>query len=518
MIEFLKNMVMNVVQAVVKYIFMMVSLRNRYITNRKGRIRFRYIMPFIVLAVVFTAYLLGALIDFSKLTAVEPNSKVIAGYNDPQGVSADMAYAQDPSLSAQSGNAHDDNVSALQEVTGDIAVAMIAPVPEKKAPEKKEIVRLKPKESVLKLGKGGTLTGVLDDAGFTKGEAYKMVQAMQADYDPRDLKVGQEIHIRYDANYSSGKGVYEFSEMVIHKNPIDYVSVVMDAQGQYKSSVKKIPVEKKLYSGDANIEVSLYGSSLKAGIPESVIADLIYIYSWDVDFQRDIRQGDQVDVLYEQLEDKDGKKVASGDILYARLNVNGEDIPVYRYERSNGDVDYYTIDGRSVRKALMKTPIDGARLSSGFGMRKHPVLGYGKMHKGIDFAAPRGTPIYAAGDGTLEYAGRFSSYGNYIRIRHNSSLKTAYAHMNNLAKGMSVGKRVKQGQIIGYVGTTGRSTGPHLHYEVLKNNVQVNPKNLKLPQGDTLKGDELARFKTKAAKLDKQYSSLRSADPLVAYQ
>jgi len=194
--------------------------------------------------------------------------------------------------------------------------------------------------------------------------------------------------------------------------------------------------------------------------------------------------------------------------LFANIKTNGREKPIYRFEMDNGRVDYFGPDGTSIRKTLMKTPIDGARISSGFGYRRHPVLGYNKLHKGMDFAASTGTPIYAAGDGTVTYAARKGSYGNYISIRHNSKLGTAYAHLNKFKKGIRKGSVVKQGDVIGYVGTTGRSTGPHLHYEVLVNGVQVNPRSVKLPTGETLSGSELARFKSMVRSVDQEYASL----------
>ena len=190
------------------------------------------------------------------------------------------------------------------------------------------------------------------------------------------------------------------------------------------------------------------------------------------------------------------------------MNTGGREKPIYRYKMDDGRVDYFEPDGTSIRKTLMKTPVDGARISSGFGYRRHPVLGYNKLHKGMDFAAPTGTPIYAAGDGVLEYAARNGSFGNYARIRHNSKLKTAYAHMSKFKKGMHKGKTVKQGEVIGYIGTTGRSTGPHLHYEVLVNGVQVNPRSVKLPTGETLTGEQLKRFKSLIQGINQEYASL----------
>jgi murein DD-endopeptidase MepM/ murein hydrolase activator NlpD len=254
--------------------------------------------------------------------------------------------------------------------------------------------------------------------------------------------------------------------------------------------------------------VSLYGSAAKADIPNAVTAEVIRILSWDIDFQRDIRRGDVLDVMYDQMETADGKGVRFGNVIFAHLNINGRDVPIYRFEMKDGTVDYFTPDGQSVRKALLSTPVDGARISSGFGQRKHPVLGYTKMHKGIDFAVGVGTPIYAAGDGTIEMMQRWSSFGNYVRIRHNSSIKTAYAHMSKFAKGLGAGSRVKQGQVIGYVGATGRVTGPHLHYEVLMNGTQVNPRSVKLPQGEILKGSELASFKQQVQQVQRQFAEL----------
>jgi len=228
----------------------------------------------------------------------------------------------------------------------------------------------------------------------------------------------------------------------------------------------------------------------------------------NIDFQRDIRKGDEIEVLYEAFETEDGEFARYGNVLYANLTVGGREYPIYRFEMDNGDVDYFEPSGISIRKTLMKTPIDGARISSGFGMRHHPVLGYNKMHKGMDFAAPTGTPIYAAGDGVVEKAGRNGGYGNYIRIRHNSKLKTAYAHLHRISSRVKPGARVKQGQIIGKVGTTGRSTGPHLHYEVLLANKQVNPRSVTLPTGEQLVGKNMDRFKWLVGHVYQQYASL----------
>lgn len=371
----------------------------------------------------------------------------------------------------------------------------------------------KPKVKNVEIGKGDAVSVVLQKAGLSSTETFAVIKAMEPHLDPRKIRPGQKISVRFDP--SERTEGYEFSEMRVVLDPVRAVVVTPDGDA-YRSGIEEKDVHPRLQAQVADIEVSLYGSAAKAGIPSAVIAEAIRIYSWDVDFQRDIRAGDRLEVLYETYVTEDGEFARYGDVLYASLSVGGKAIPVYRYTMKNGDVDYFEPNGRSVRKALMKTPIDGARLSSGYGMRKHPVLGYNKLHKGQDFAAPTGTPIYAAGDGVIEKAGRWSSYGIYTRIRHNSSLKTAYAHQSRLAKGIAPGVRVKQGQVIGYVGTTGRSTGPHLHYEVLHDGNHVNPATLKLPQGSTLTGTELATFKDRMKNLNQQFASMAGGVRLVS--
>jgi murein DD-endopeptidase MepM/ murein hydrolase activator NlpD len=237
------------------------------------------------------------------------------------------------------------------------------------------------------------------------------------------------------------------------------------------------------------------------------LAKLIQIFSFDIDFQRDIQSGDQFAIMYEELSDEYGKKLGAGKILIAEMKLSGKPIRLYKYKSAKGDTDYYNAKGQSARKSLTLTPIDGARISSGYGRRRHPILGYTKMHRGVDFAAPRGTPVYAGGRGIIEVAGRNGAYGRYIRIRHNSTYKTAYAHLKGFARGIRKGRRVKQGQVIGYVGTTGRSTGPHLHYEILKNGRQMNPRRLNLPSGQKLRGKELARFQAARTILDMRHAA-----------
>ena len=265
---------------------------------------------------------------------------------------------------------------------------------------------------------------------------------------------------------------------------------------------KKEVVVKKVITNN------LYSSAISSGVEPNIIAEFARVFGFEVDFQRDIRKGDWFEILYERFEDDNKKIRDTGKIIYASMYVNGEEINLYNFRYKNEE-DYYDIKGKSITKSLMKTPINGARLSSSFGMRKHPILGYNKMHRGTDFAAPSGTPIMASGSGTVTRARWCGGGGNCVKIKHNSTYETIYAHMKAFAKGIKEGRKVKQGQIIGYVGSTGLSTGPHLHYEVIVNGKKVNSQKLKLPSGKTLKGDERKQFELDRIKIDLKLAELR---------
>ncbi len=256
------------------------------------------------------------------------------------------------------------------------------------------------------------------------------------------------------------------------------------------------------------IKNNLYSSAIEKKIEPNIIIEFARVFGFEVDFQRDIRKGDWFEIYYEKFEDDNGKVRDTGKIIYASMFVNGEEINLYNFKYNNHE-EYYDIKGKSITKSLMKTPINGARLSSSFGMRKHPILGYNKMHRGTDFAAPSGTPIMASGSGTVTRARWCGGGGNCVKIKHNSTYETIYAHMKSFAKGVKEGRKVKQGQIIGYVGSTGLSTGPHLHYEVIVNGKKVNSQKLKLPSGKTLRGKEREEFELERIKIDLKLSSLR---------
>lgn len=255
--------------------------------------------------------------------------------------------------------------------------------------------------------------------------------------------------------------------------------------------VLDIPDKKLFVKAEKNIYGSLFQSAKAAGVPDKITSQLIKALSYDVDFQRDIKRGDKLTVLYEATADYKGNIKKAHRPHYVKLDLGRRDVEIF----ITADNKFYYKDGSSAKKSLLRTPIDGGRITSGFGMRHHPILGYSKMHKGTDFGAGTGTPIYAAGDGIIAEAGKKGAYGNYVRIKHNGTYSTAYAHASRFAKGIKAGKKVKQGQIIAYVGSTGRSTGPHLHYEVLKNGAQVNPSNFNVNFAGKLGGKELKKFK-----------------------
>ena len=292
--------------------------------------------------------------------------------------------------------------------------------------------------------------------------------------------------------------------------PVSNTSSVEIRKLQNDFSIKEniLKLYKKEVVVKNKITNNLYSSAINADIEPNIIVEFARIFGFEVDFQRDIRRGDWFEIYYEKFEDDNGKVRDTGKIIYASMFVNNNEINLYNFKHKNEE-EYYDIKGKSITKSLMKTPINGARLSSSFGMRKHPILGYNKMHRGTDFAAPSGTPIMASGSGTVTRARWCGGGGNCVKIKHNSTYETVYAHMKSFAKGVKEGKKVKQGQIIGYVGSTGMSTGPHLHYEVIVNGKKVNSQRLKLPSGKILKGAAREKFEFERIKIDLKLAQLR---------
>lgn len=490
------------------------KVRHRYLFTRNNTLRLRYMFGTLAVSSIVLTGLLG---DITSSVAYSPDD-VASGYKASSEVrSNDAQYALSTvlELSSDADVLEMPDQQALVQNHGhnEIQIIGVEGLDEQEAAldvlslqvDSADSNGLLPRDELLKIGTGDTIAGVLQNAGVSGADAYKAVKALSEHYDPRDVKPGQAISITLEPVDGD---VLSLGTMGMKLSATQEIIVSRDDSGRYHAHKKEKTVVRELVAAKASIETSLYGSAARAGIPASVVADMIRIYSYEVDFQRDIRQGDKVQILYETYETEDGDFARYGNIIYASLMVDGREIPVYRYQGKGNTYGYYKEDGRSLKRTLMSTPIDGARMSSGFGMRRHPVLGYNKMHKGVDFAAPRGTPVYAAGDGVIEKASRFGAYGNYVRIKHNSSLKTAYAHLKGYAKGIRSGKRIKQGDVIGYVGTTGRSTGPHLHYEVLRNGKQVNPKSIKSSAGAKLAGAKLKAFAAQVLDIKSQFASL----------
>ena len=350
--------------------------------------------------------------------------------------------------------------------------------------------------------KGDTLSHAFSSLNISENNIFGFVNKLKSVFDPKKIRVGQEIKIYFQENDDkiiNGIVIYidKVRSIEVFKNKKDFIL------NKYQE-----PTIRTFHKASGEINSSLYMSAKNAGMPIPVLMEVVKLYSFDVDFQREIRSGDSFEVMYQLQHTKSGDLVSSGPVIRSVLTLEGERLILYRFEYEKGYFDYFDNDASSVRKALMRTPLDGARISSVFGKRKHPILGYTKMHKGVDFAAPRNTPIFAAGDGIIELSRKNGGYGNYIRIRHNSDYKTAYAHLARFGRGIKEGKRVKQGQVIGYVGTTGRSTGPHLHYEIIFRNKQVNPLKVRMPKGVQLKNHDYDLFIKARDRLDNIWDSL----------
>tara|TARA_B100000686_G_C16735377_1_gene943299 strand:- start:459 stop:1766 length:1308 start_codon:yes stop_codon:yes gene_type:complete len=346
---------------------------------------------------------------------------------------------------------------------------------------------------------GDSIQSILKKFRVDRNEIQNVIREYKKYSNPNKLMLGTEVYFVIKKGETGEKNsISNFSTPITKSTAIDIYKTENN-----KMSSKKIITKlyKKKVLADNIILNSLYDSAEKANIDPGTIIEFARIFGFEIDFQRDIRKKDYFKIVYEKYFDEDGEFVKSGSILYAHMNVNGREISLYKFGKDK-DYGYFDENGKSVEKALMKTPINGARLSSSFGIRKHPILGFNKLHTGTDFAAPMGTPIMASGSGTITRAKWCGGGGNCIKIKHNSTYETVYAHMKSFAKGMKVGKKVRQGQIIGYVGSTGMSTGPHLHYEVIVNGKKVNSQTLKLPSGKTLKDEERKNFEIHRIKTD----------------
>jgi murein DD-endopeptidase MepM/ murein hydrolase activator NlpD len=399
------------------------------------------------------------------------------------------------------------------------------------------------------LDAGDTLAGMLEDVGISAQDANAVVAAMGKNFDPRALKTGQSFDLTYsvatidasgraratsgnapaaprtttvmvnnkpvvvplDAGEDDSTGATEENSQPIsrllslHFSPTieQEITVTRTTEGTYTAELVQKQLQVHRHRAGGTIDSSLYLAAMQAGIPADVVVDMIRMFSYKVDFQRDLHPGDRFEVYYDYYYTPDGQPAKYGAISYAMMTLDGKQIPMYRFQADpNEPPEYFDQKGESAKGLLMKTPVDGARISSGFGSRFHPILGYTRMHKGVDFAVPTGTPVMAAGAGTIKFMGRASGYGNFVKINHGNGYSTDYGHLSRFAPGMRSGARVRQGQVFAYSGMSGMATGPHLHYEILVNNVQVNPLTVKVAQGRMLLGKLLRIFQDKRQEID----------------
>ena len=347
-----------------------------------------------------------------------------------------------------------------------------------------------------KIKSGETFDKILSEYSIEREEIIAIKESLSKKFNINKLNTNQKIEIILDkTNNKIKEFIFQISnteKIYLSKNSEDL---------KFNEKILSVKLDKKIIYKENIILQSLYKAATDQNIPANTIIEFARIYGFQVDFQRDIRKEDKFQIMYEVFIDENKKIIETGEILFANLKLSGQDNSLYYFDKENVE-GHYDKNGKSVQKALMKTPINGARLSSSFGMRKHPIDGFNKMHRGTDFAAPKGTPIMSSGNGIIQKAGWCGGGGNCVKIRHNSTYETVYAHMSKFARGIKKGVRVKQGQTIGYVGSTGKSTGPHLHYEVIVNGKKVNSQKLKLPSGKILKGKNREYFETAKIKLE----------------
>ena len=347
-----------------------------------------------------------------------------------------------------------------------------------------------------KILSGETFDKILKFYSINNEEIIKIKKKLLTKVNINNLNIRQSIQFSLD---QTNNQIKEFTFQVSSTEKINLIRNL--DSNKFDQEILIVKLDKLILYKENTILQSLYKAATEQNIPANTIIEFARIYGFQIDFQRDIRKQDKFQIMYEVFLDENNKIIETGKILFANLKLSGQDNSLYYFDKE-GSEGHYDKGGKSVEKALMKTPINGARLSSSYGMRKHPIDGFNKMHRGTDFAAPKGTPIMASGTGIVKKAGWCGGGGNCVKIKHNSIYETIYAHMSKFARGIKSGVRVKQGQIIGYVGSTGKSTGPHLHYEVVINGKKVNSQKLKLPSGKILKGKERKLFETHKIKLD----------------
>jgi murein DD-endopeptidase MepM/ murein hydrolase activator NlpD len=363
----------------------------------------------------------------------------------------------------------------------------------------------------IEVGKGDTLLSLFLKAGTDKTLAAAIIESLEPEFGAKDLKPGQQVHFRLVPAPSDTGQMEPVRVSLFDKGGDHIMTAARNRDGDYIATTEAPNEAAKIQQAStrATLYQSFYKAALAQRLPDQAILKLLRVHSYDVDFKQRVRPGDTFEVFFDS-DGSDGEE--AGELLYTSMTVGGETRKFYRFRTPDDAIDYYDDQGNSAKKFLMRNPVKGGRYTSGFGDRKHPLLRRWRMHTGVDWAAPSGTPILAAGDGTIEMAERHGGYGNYIRIRHANGFSTAYGHMTRFAPGSTPGTQVKQGQIIGFVGTTGMSTGPHLHFEVLVNNKFVNPMTIAVPRGLQLTGRELAAFQKERRRIE----ALMTLDPVTS--
>ncbi len=390
----------------------------------------------------------------------------------------------------------------------DVAPDGVAPAPE--ISDLDTVVLARPLTHMYTVKVGETLSDVLARAGVERAHAFELVDALTKVFNPRQLRAGQTLSLTF-APITTDVAPRRIDAMEFETKPGQIIAVDLDAEGAFSARAVLAETRRETARYDGVISTSLFAAAERQGVPLDVMNEMVKIFSYDVDFQREVQNGDRFTVMFERTVTADGRPIKNGRIRHAGMTLSGVPLKLYAFTHADGFVDYYNEKGEGARKALMRTPINGAKLTSAFGLRRHPILGFSKMHRGIDFGAVTGTPIFAAGDGVVEVRGGNGAYGNYIRIRHYGGFETAYAHMSRFAGDVAVGKRVRQGQVIGFVGSSGRSTGPHLHFEILKNDAQVNPMTVKFPASQKLEGKTLAQFQATRLDTDRAFAALATS-------
>ncbi len=377
------------------------------------------------------------------------------------------------------------------------------------APVQALVAAVVPVETVIRetdIDDGQTFSDMLEDADVAESDAKAAMNALAQVYALRKLRAGQTVTLKF----KHSDRMESLESATFQPENTKEITIARQEDGSFAASLKDIPLVRERVAAQGEIHSSIYEAGEKAGVPHAVMAAFIKIYAHDVDFQRDIQPGDRFEVLYDQPKTTQGKPVGEGSIIYAALRIDGEIKPIYRVIFGDKSADYFDATGHSIRRAILRTPVAAAHITSGFGMRMHPLLGYSKMHKGVDFGAPIGTPIFAAGSGTVEELGFKSGFGRYIRLRHSGQMETIYGHMSRFNARLYRGAHVDQGQVIAYVGMSGRATGPHLHFEIHMNGEAVNPMSVKMPTGRVLEGAQLAQFKSGQSHIHEEFSGLIS--------